>query len=711
VKRLIGIVSIAVVLAGGVLAVCLVSRGPGSGPGTQADLVATSSSGAAPTTAGPVVCGNSSLLAGPSTAPAGAVTIAAGTNEASAGGQPNTTYWLAPGTHTLGSGQYDQLQPASGDVYEGAPGAVLNGENVNDYAFVSTATDVTIEYLTIENFVAPQSEGVVNQNSASNWTIQDDTIENNPNGAGAMLGTNNVLTHDCLTKNGQYGFQSYSSTGPHNVTITDNEISDNDTRNYTATTPGCGCTGGAKFWDTTGATITGNYIHDNESDGLWADTDNSGLDFADNYFADNYGPAIEYEISYNASITDNTFVGNAVGAGPTNPGFPEAAIYVSESGSDPRVAGPYGTAFDISGNVFTDNWSGVVLWENSNRYCGSTANTSTGYCTLVTPSTYTTTSCAANVPSSTPTGSPDYYDNCRWKTQNVDVSSNTFNFTPAGVAPDCTASEGCGYNGIFSEYGTYPPFTGWVVPTHISNHQNNHFTDNTYNGAWRFMGFTDGEAATWAQWTAGFKDTTGSGDTFDAQDAGSTYNGSFSVPPASTTTTTAPPSTTTTTAPKTTTTTTAPPSTTTTTEPPSTTTTTEPPSTTTTTAPKTTTTTTAPKTTTTTTAPHSSTSGAVPGAPKRLSAFAAPSAVSLSWQSPSTSTVTSYTVLRGTSSGAETPLATGVRQTSYTDPTAMSMGKSYYYTVEAVNGSGAGPASNQVWVLVTRVWNPVHFRF
>ncbi len=254
-KRAFGIVIVASVLAGGVLAVCLVSRGPGGRPGTQGHLVATS--GAAPAAAGPVVCANASVLNGPSTAPAGAVTIAAGTNQAQATGQSNTTYWLAPGTHTLGTGQYNQFQPASGDVYEGAPGAVINGQNANDYAFVSTATNVTVEYLTIENFVAPQSEGVVNQNSAANWTIQDDTIENNPNGAGAMLGTNDVLTHNCLTKNGQYGFQSYSAAGQHTVTVTDNEISYNDTKNYTTSTPGCGCTGGAKFWATTRATITG----------------------------------------------------------------------------------------------------------------------------------------------------------------------------------------------------------------------------------------------------------------------------------------------------------------------------------------------------------------------------------------------------------------------------------------------------------------------
>ena len=568
-KRVTVLIGLAMALAVGLFA-WAADDGPIAShlPAGPTAALASTTTGA-PTTPGPVVCGNSSVLTGPSTAPAGAVTLPAGTNGASSTGQPNTTYWLAPGTHTLGNGQYDQFQPANGDVYEGAPGAVINGKNVNDYAFVSTATNVTIEYLTIENFVAPQSEGVVNQNSAANWTIQDDTIENNPDGAGAMLGTNNVLTHDCLTKNGQYGFQSYSTAGPHTVTVTDNEISYNDTKNYTATTTGCGCTGGAKFWETTGATITGNYVHDNESVGIWADTDNSGFDISDNYFADNYAEGIIYEISYNAQIDDNTFVGNAVGVGPTNPGFPEPAVYISESGSDPRVAGPYGTAFDISGNVFTNNWSGVVLWENSNRYCGSTANTSTGTCTLVTPSTYTASSCSANVLTSTPVGSPDYYDGCRWKTQNVDVTDNTFSFSPADLGSACIAANGCGFNGLFSEYGTYPPYLDWIVPNDISNNQNNHFADNRYTGPWNFMAFSQGSVVSWEQWSSGIADANASGDPFGAQDAGSTYDGS------------APPATTTTTAPPTTTTTTAPPSTTTTTEPPPSTTTTAPPTTTT----------------------------------------------------------------------------------------------------------------------------------
>jgi hypothetical protein len=92
-----------------------------------------------------------------------------------------------------------------------------------------------------------------------------------------------------------------------------------------------------------GATVTDNYVHDNENVGIWADTDNVRLEHLGNYISNNYGEGVMYEISYNGLIADNTFVHNAVGEGPTNPGFPTGAIYISESGSDSRVAGPYDT--------------------------------------------------------------------------------------------------------------------------------------------------------------------------------------------------------------------------------------------------------------------------------------------------------------------------------------------------------------------------------
>ncbi len=190
-----------------------------------------------PTTPPAQICGNASVLDGPSSAPNGAVTVAAGDNSAENFSTPNTTYWSAAGTHTLGTSQYSQISPAQGDTYIGAPGAIISGQGENDYSFTASyeapfVTDVTIEYLTIEDFVPPASQGAVNQDAGTNWTFKYNTIEDNAPGAGLFLGSNDVASYDCLTKNGQYGFSAYSATqtdpttgGPANLTLTDNEIS------------------------------------------------------------------------------------------------------------------------------------------------------------------------------------------------------------------------------------------------------------------------------------------------------------------------------------------------------------------------------------------------------------------------------------------------------------------------------------------------------
>ncbi|MGO9341387.1 MAG: hypothetical protein ACLP6E_02530, partial [Acidimicrobiales bacterium] len=136
--------------------------------------------GGAPPTPPVEICGNQSVLAGPSGPPAGAVTVPAGNNASVTLNKANTTYWFAPGTHTLGNGQYNQIIPSDGDTYIGGPGAVIDGQNLNDYAFTQQATDVTIEYLTIENFGQAggnQNEFVVNHDSGSGWTVKYNTIQ------------------------------------------------------------------------------------------------------------------------------------------------------------------------------------------------------------------------------------------------------------------------------------------------------------------------------------------------------------------------------------------------------------------------------------------------------------------------------------------------------------------------------------------------------
>ena len=415
--------------------------------------------------------------------------------------RPNTVYYLLPGMHT------NSIQADRGDVFIGglAHGArsVMDGKN-NGSAWAIDSNgptpDVTIEYLTIQNWNPLVDAAAINQESQPGWKILFDTVKLNVPGGGIFAGNGGVIEHDCLTMNGQYGFQGGggipndpTTGGAYGITVKDNEISYNDTcdleglmnnppagwRNYNPVPPqdrnphcgrvqGDGNQGGFKLWHTNGVTITDNWIHNNFGPGGWPDTDNANTTISRNTFTANTGPAIIEETSYNFSITDNYMADNNWVEGLNNDTFPEPAIYVSESGSDTAFGGVpacpqaacAGQSADphrsvISGNTLVDNGGGVFLWQDSNRICQAGAFDHA--CTLVDGSLqdkggneagpFTENSCKANWPSATfnrasyagnNTGSPaeDYWDGCLWKTENVSVTGNTIYFNPAHI-PHC----------------------------------------------------------------------------------------------------------------------------------------------------------------------------------------------------------------------------------------------------------------------------------
>ncbi|TDD24109.1 right-handed parallel beta-helix repeat-containing protein [Kribbella turkmenica] len=505
--RIIGAAALIVVAA--LVAVYLTvaggDRSPGqaqNGPAPTPTAAQQSPPPAAPTTPPAKVCNNVTALSGPAQAPAGAVVVdpTQNLNQLTEQSPAGTTFYLTAGTHTLGTAPYAQVIPKEGNTYIGAPGAVMDGRKRNRYAFTGYAAGVTVKNLTIQNFGAPRTnndEGVVNHDAAARWTIEANTIRLNA-GAGVMVGDHNIVRGNCLQDNGQYGFNAYNPDKVMSITIEGNEIAGNNTDDWEAAKVGCGCTGGGKFWEVTGAVVRGNWVHDNHSAGLWADTNNTGFVIEGNYISNNLAEGIVYETSYNAGIRGNTFARNGLGKGPQNQGFPTPALYISESGSDRRVAGVFNQTFEISGNVFTDNWAGVILWENADRFAGSAANTSTGSGTLVNPSVVTAQTCNANTIKSEP-----YLSDCRWKTQNVHVHDNIFSLDPNKVGKACATRASCGYNGLFSNWGTFPtwsPYQQATVQDAITHEQGNKFYDNTYRGPWNFIVHGQGNRVPWASW-------------------------------------------------------------------------------------------------------------------------------------------------------------------------------------------------------------------
>jgi len=481
---------------------------------------------------------------------------------------PDTVYYLLPGEH-VGFFQADTNDAFVGGLADGKR-TVLSG----NYSGLHVAIDsnfsngnqsgVTIEYLTIEKFQPNGDAAAINQGSNTNWTVQYNTITLNVPGAGLIAGADNTLKHNCLTLNGQYGFQSSDvgtwgndslTGGPYNVTVADNEISYNDTCDFEGTfsnqalgwskhnpvparyqNPHCGAVsgdgnqGGFKLWATNGVTIEGNYIHNNWGPGIWADTDNANTTYVGNTITDNDGQAIIEEISYNFSIVNNYLAGNGWAVGLSNPGFPTPAIYISESGSDtafggipacrePSCArqGAYQDRSVIGHNILVDNGGSVLLWQNSDRFCSGQFD---NVCTLVAggrSGPFTMTGCKANIRSAATdttaflarrTGSPslDWWNGCLWKTENVSVTSNTVYFNPADITGCGQATwPDCGAGGMFSEYGISAPYDspgGWVIASQLTFFQGNAWAGNVYYGPSAFYAWNQGNGDNPVSWSA-----------------------------------------------------------------------------------------------------------------------------------------------------------------------------------------------------------------
>ena len=462
-----------------------------------------------PTTPPAQICGNTALLTGPATPPEGAIVVPAGDNETFDFDQSDVVYWFAPGIHTLGSDEFGQIAPSDNTTFIGGPGAILDGQNINRYAFTQHGTNVTIRYLTIRNFVAPLDEGVVNHDAGEYWTIEFNTIENNE-GAGLMGGAFNSYRYNCIRQNGQYGINSCCGTPEseiRNFLVDHNEITGNNTGDWEHRIPGgCGCTGGAKFWINKDVTITNNYVHDNRGPGLWLDNNNRRFVIENNYISDNDGQALFIEAGYDARVRYNNFRNNAHVTGrefqSDGDPFPIPAIYISESGS-PASYGLLTVPMVISHNHFENNWGGVALWENSDRYCSSGAHTHPPFCTIKID-LYDDTPCETDVDDDIPDSIDKY--RCRWSTENVIVENNEFKINKTTIGAGCAGGDFCGINGIFSNTGSYPEFPGYEIPWRLTFQQQNIFRNNRYVGDWHFAGFEttrpDGGRVTWQDWTA-----------------------------------------------------------------------------------------------------------------------------------------------------------------------------------------------------------------
>lgn len=234
------------------------------------------------------------------------------------------------------------------------------------------AGDVTVQYLDIAHD-SHNTTGTIY--TGEGWTIENNNIHDGyslPNGTptpgqGVAIygGGEGTTEYNCLSKMGDYGVQA---DGVNNI-FDKNEVYES---NYEPD-PGCGCSGGGKWWGTLNADIVDNaFINDGPGGGgpIWLDNGNTGTLISGNYFYMSDGSAISSETGFNLNVTDNLFMnggwGSGDGCGGTNC---DGAVNINSSGGFNIPNSRYENEVSITNNNFINNWMGIDVWQAGGRSC------------------------------------------------------------------------------------------------------------------------------------------------------------------------------------------------------------------------------------------------------------------------------------------------------------------------------------------------------
>ena len=219
-----------------------------------------------------------------------------------------TTFCIKAGVHYVRAPIY----PKTNNRYVGEYGAILDGSQwqpTNSSLGAFTGMARSISYVTIRNLVIrdmPQAGIATAFGVNSHWTIDHNEISGSVVGV-ALLPDYSTVTNNFIHHNDKYGYTAYKTTGS---VITNNEVSHNDTCNCY---PGDG--GASKLVGTTNSSVIGNYIHDNGGNGIWFDTDNTGVLIEGNTVSVNmrYGKAVSMEQNTGTAIIRSNTI--TVGSG------------------------------------------------------------------------------------------------------------------------------------------------------------------------------------------------------------------------------------------------------------------------------------------------------------------------------------------------------------------------------------------------------------
>jgi hypothetical protein len=211
----------------------------------------------------------------------------------------------------VGPGKW-YLNYSTGTIYMGdSPWGRTVELSVLRSAFSGTATNVTIQGLTIEKYASLAQTGAINNGGAgSSWTLEGNQVRFN-HALGIQFADRSYVHNNHVYSNGEMGM---AGTGT-NITVENNEIAYNNYAGFLRYWEA----GGAKFSGCRDVTFRYNYCHHNAGPGFWTDIDCQYVLCDSNRSTANTEAGVFAELSSNITISNNDIWNDAYnpdGSGP-----------------------------------------------------------------------------------------------------------------------------------------------------------------------------------------------------------------------------------------------------------------------------------------------------------------------------------------------------------------------------------------------------------
>jgi len=239
----------------------------------------------------------------------------------------------------LGSGRFFQDFSQKRLYLRDDPAGHLVEQAFLPAVFEASGPAVTVSDLVVEKAATEAQRAAVT--GGVGWRIEHLEVRYS-HGVGITCADHCTARGNYVHHNGELGV---GGSGGSDALYEANEIAFNSLAGYDTAWEA----GGGKWTQLKNLVVRNNYVHDNRGPGLWTDINADQVTFADNYVSRNSHMGIFHEISYAATISGNTVVGNGFDPSLDRDGWGGAGIRVAAS---PGVR--------ISENTVAGNRNGIV---------------------------------------------------------------------------------------------------------------------------------------------------------------------------------------------------------------------------------------------------------------------------------------------------------------------------------------------------------------